>query len=243
MSTEKFTIMREIRSRFGCDLREANDFYLENPANWRERMEAKMASGTTYTSPLEKVRAVVNRYYAALDRREHAGIAQDKAFAEIQEVLGMSWTQGATLPKPAEVKGDGLGGSATWDVGDGYRFVLLETKDEYKAEGAAMKSAVLHWWKKPDSRILSLRHADEDHAPLLTMEVRPSTRQVWVTRGYCNEKVTPFYAEVVKRWCAMTGYTPLEDGLSERGAYNVYAVTSHPQHYEPLTHEVVEPKD
>ena len=43
------------------------------------------------------VRKAVRDYYAALDRREHGGVAQDKAFRAIEQALGMQWVQGATI--------------------------------------------------------------------------------------------------------------------------------------------------
>ena len=36
----------------------------------------------------------ITEYYLALDRRQHGGIAQDKAFAKIEKILGMRWVQG-----------------------------------------------------------------------------------------------------------------------------------------------------
>lgn len=45
---------------------------------------------------LEAVRAAVRGYYAALDKREHGGVAQDVAFSAIQRALGMQWVQGAS---------------------------------------------------------------------------------------------------------------------------------------------------
>lgn len=43
---------------------------------------------------LAAVRMAVRCYYAALDRREHGGVAQDKAFRAIEQALGMRWIQG-----------------------------------------------------------------------------------------------------------------------------------------------------
>ncbi len=42
---------------------------------------------------------IINKYYLALDKREHGGVAQDKALRKIQEVMGMSWEQGAMKKK------------------------------------------------------------------------------------------------------------------------------------------------
>lgn len=46
---------------------------------------------------LLEVKKAVEKYYLALDRREHGGIAQDRAFNEIQQALGMHWQQGEAL--------------------------------------------------------------------------------------------------------------------------------------------------
>lgn len=43
------------------------------------------------------VRRAVSDYYSALDRREHGGVAQDKAFRAIEAALGMHWVQGASI--------------------------------------------------------------------------------------------------------------------------------------------------
>lgn len=49
---------------------------------------------------LAAVREAVRGYYAALDRREHGGAAQDRAFRAIEQALGMQWVQGASLKQP-----------------------------------------------------------------------------------------------------------------------------------------------
>lgn len=46
-----------------------------------------------------QVRAAVLAYYEALDRRQHGGIAHDKAMRTIEQALGLSWQRGATLPE------------------------------------------------------------------------------------------------------------------------------------------------
>jgi hypothetical protein len=50
-----------------------------------------------HQAKLLKVEKAINKYYMALDKREHGGIAQDRAFNEIQQALGMSWQQGEAL--------------------------------------------------------------------------------------------------------------------------------------------------
>jgi hypothetical protein len=54
---------------------------------------------------LDAVRAAVQGYYAALDRREHGIDAHNQAFLTIQRVLGMEWKPGASLnPTPTPTK-------------------------------------------------------------------------------------------------------------------------------------------
>jgi hypothetical protein len=55
----------------------------------RERQETDAA--------IAAIRNAVLGYYAALDRREHGVVAQDKAFREIEQALGMRWVQGASI--------------------------------------------------------------------------------------------------------------------------------------------------
>jgi hypothetical protein len=40
---------------------------------------------------LLNIKAAINKYYAALDSRQHGGVAMDEAFREIEAILGMSW--------------------------------------------------------------------------------------------------------------------------------------------------------
>lgn len=44
-----------------------------------------------------KCEAAMGGYYEALDNRKHGGDAQHIAFRAIEDALGMSWNQGATL--------------------------------------------------------------------------------------------------------------------------------------------------
>jgi hypothetical protein len=39
------------------------------------------------------IKAAIDKYYKALDNREHGGNAENRAFYEIQKILGMSWKQ------------------------------------------------------------------------------------------------------------------------------------------------------
>lgn len=43
------------------------------------------------------IREAITGYYLALDEREHAVVAMDRAFNKIEATLGMSWTRGETM--------------------------------------------------------------------------------------------------------------------------------------------------
>lgn len=43
---------------------------------------------------LARIRAEIRDYHHALDRREHGGLAQERALNAIQNILGMPWRQG-----------------------------------------------------------------------------------------------------------------------------------------------------
>ena len=40
------------------------------------------------------IEKAIKKYYLALDNREHGGVAEHKAFAEIQRILEMNWDHG-----------------------------------------------------------------------------------------------------------------------------------------------------
>ena len=61
-----------------------------------ERMGLGAEPAASVDAVLANVRRAVLVYYAALDEREHAGIAQDKALLAIQNALGMNWVDGAS---------------------------------------------------------------------------------------------------------------------------------------------------
>jgi hypothetical protein len=94
--------VKEIRGCTGLSLREALDlcrrFDGDVPAaiaNVNNHPGGSMG----YVSPEQKCRDAIKKYYAALDNREHGGVAVAKAFAEIEAALDMQWVQGATLKK------------------------------------------------------------------------------------------------------------------------------------------------
>lgn len=91
---QRVAIIKEIRAKLGCGLREAADLYESYGGAWRERVKEILESGVQYSSPLEQTRDALRAYYLALDRGEPEEQAMRKAFAKIQSVLGMCW-----LPK------------------------------------------------------------------------------------------------------------------------------------------------
>lgn len=62
-----------------------------------QKLVAAMAEQQATQETIDAVRAQVAGYYAALDRREHGGVAQSRAMHGIEAALGMNWVQGATL--------------------------------------------------------------------------------------------------------------------------------------------------
>lgn len=62
---------------------------------------------------LAKIRTAITGYYLALDGRQNGGIAANNALGAIQEVMGMSWFQGAAA-RAAQAQGESKGGA---DVG------------------------------------------------------------------------------------------------------------------------------
>lgn len=66
------------------------------------RLISAMAAQQMLEQDLGAVRGHVRAYYEALDRREHGGVAQDKALRGVQDVLGMEWVQGASAGGTAE---------------------------------------------------------------------------------------------------------------------------------------------
>lgn len=59
-----------------------------------EWWEAAPDNGQELQLKLHSIKKTIIKYYLALDRREHGGVAQDKAFNEMQQILGMHWEQG-----------------------------------------------------------------------------------------------------------------------------------------------------
>lgn len=57
-------------------------------------------AGGSLKGPIAKLlqmQKAIKKYYLAIDRREHGGLAVDYAFNEIQQALGMYWQPGEAL--------------------------------------------------------------------------------------------------------------------------------------------------
>jgi hypothetical protein len=50
-------------------------------------------------SQIEKIEKAIRDYYYALDTRQNGGVAQDKAFKEIEKILSLSWRQNEELER------------------------------------------------------------------------------------------------------------------------------------------------
>ena len=89
---QRVAIVKEIRAKLGCSLREAVDLYESQPHDWEAQVTSIAAGKLPWTSPTERVREHIRAYYAALDRGDHEEAAMRKAFSKIQITLGMFWT-------------------------------------------------------------------------------------------------------------------------------------------------------
>ena len=85
-----------IRRKTGYRHTEAVNFYRHDPSNWEARLKTARVRPPTNE---EKIRAAINKYYLALDKREHGAVAQNMAFMRIEQILGMCWEPGEQLKK------------------------------------------------------------------------------------------------------------------------------------------------
>lgn len=107
--------VNKLRHANGLSLREAHDLVLGCGGVFNSRTPLNEAAleaaqkkineqrsnnrSGVYISPEQKCREAIKAYYAALDKRLHGHIAASKALDAIQEALGMTWVEGATLNK------------------------------------------------------------------------------------------------------------------------------------------------
>jgi hypothetical protein len=56
-----------------------------------ESIRATLRESYESRTKIQQIIAAIESYYAALDRRENGNVAQDNAFARIQNILGMQW--------------------------------------------------------------------------------------------------------------------------------------------------------
>jgi len=59
-----------------------------------EFYEAVVENGNEINLKIHDIEKAVRKYYLDLDNREHGVAAQNKAFHEIENALGMTWEQG-----------------------------------------------------------------------------------------------------------------------------------------------------
>jgi hypothetical protein len=59
-----------------------------------EYWESVAPNGDELKQNIYAIEKAIKKYYLALDNREHGGVAQDKAFVEIERILGLNWKQG-----------------------------------------------------------------------------------------------------------------------------------------------------
>lgn len=59
-----------------------------------EFWESVVPNGDELKLKIYAIEKAVKKYYLALDRREHGGVAESRAFSEIESILGLSWKQG-----------------------------------------------------------------------------------------------------------------------------------------------------
>jgi hypothetical protein len=97
-------IMQWMRDESGFPVTSGNAVYLEK--FMRRVLAMRPAATSTPSQPSDAqadardaVRDAILEYYAALDNRQHGGVAQDRAFNKIQQALGMHWVQGASKTK------------------------------------------------------------------------------------------------------------------------------------------------
>ena len=80
----------------GADAIDRSEYWEACPDNGRELEEQN-----------GRIKRAIKKYYLALDSHEHGGVAMDKAFREIEEILGMNWKRGevkAFLEKHPKLK-------------------------------------------------------------------------------------------------------------------------------------------
>jgi hypothetical protein len=65
-----------------------------------EVQRGMLSDGGCVSDAEQKVQAInetISRYYLALDRRQHGGVAGNRLVDEVQEIMGRGWVQGEML--------------------------------------------------------------------------------------------------------------------------------------------------
>jgi len=69
--------------------------------------ETVVENGDEQNQKVQGIKKAIEKYYLALGNREHGGVAENNAFQEIQDILGLHWEQGkikAHLDKHPKLK-------------------------------------------------------------------------------------------------------------------------------------------
>lgn len=70
--------------------------------NRSEFWEAAPENGDELQLKIFAIEKAIKKYYLALDRRQHGGVSQNKAFNEIEQALGVYWQQGGMIKEITE---------------------------------------------------------------------------------------------------------------------------------------------
>jgi len=81
------------------------------------------------------------------------------------------------------------------DFGDGFKLVTLVSKAAYDREGAMMRNCVSSYFNKKDSKIYSLRDAQNN--PHCTMEVVIHNNEIYQIKGKGNGPIHPNYISYI----------------------------------------------
>jgi hypothetical protein len=84
--------------------------------------DTKVIGRPSDSSKLNLIRGFIKDYYTALDNREHGDIAQNRAFEQIQNSLGMSWGKHQEELKIQKI------GPSRFTVGSAVEFALTQEK-------------------------------------------------------------------------------------------------------------------
>jgi hypothetical protein len=88
----------------------------------KKRIASKIQGRPSDSSRLNLIRDFIKEYYTALDNRQDGDIAQNRAFEQIQNSLGMSWGKHQEELKIQKI------GPSCFTVGSAVEFALTQEK-------------------------------------------------------------------------------------------------------------------